>query len=313
MIKDVFKLKKRGWYTRLVKWMWNIDYRDFSHMCPFFWLAVLSVLILVPYSIVRAIIFLCADFFDGIGENVRKAREASRERNNEKWGIVMKERRDKGRQVGTDEELLKDFAEKLYYHWDEDHCLPKDYEGVWDYVSDEKRDAIHKLIEQIREERKAVLQNRARLRAEAIERERLAMIARKARINRIVSYAKPIGKGFLILLAGASAIVVLYFLYKGFMWLTTLKAVVWAVAGWTILALALLALLIFGLTKVKWGTVRFEFKMSCTWKRRWTSFFMGIYKYIIYPIWWIFKGIAKIFQATFMVVKNECPAIEWED
>jgi hypothetical protein len=45
MIKDIFKLKKQGWHSRLMKLTWGWTYEDFSHMCPYFWLSIVNVVI----------------------------------------------------------------------------------------------------------------------------------------------------------------------------------------------------------------------------------------------------------------------------
>lgn len=45
MFKDVFILKKTAWHARLMKYIWNLDYRDFSHICPYFWLTIFNTMI----------------------------------------------------------------------------------------------------------------------------------------------------------------------------------------------------------------------------------------------------------------------------
>lgn len=45
MIKDTFQLKKNSWHSRLMKFSWNLYPNDFSHLCPYFWIVLGSVLL----------------------------------------------------------------------------------------------------------------------------------------------------------------------------------------------------------------------------------------------------------------------------
>lgn len=45
MFSDVFTLHKRSWHSRLMKYTWNIDCEDFTHLCPYFWLSIFNVII----------------------------------------------------------------------------------------------------------------------------------------------------------------------------------------------------------------------------------------------------------------------------
>jgi len=56
MIKDVFVLSKNAWHSKLMKYIWNLNYRDYSHMCPYFWLSVFNVIAFVPVFIGKSVI-----------------------------------------------------------------------------------------------------------------------------------------------------------------------------------------------------------------------------------------------------------------
>lgn len=45
MFVESFKLKKGAWHVRLMKYTWNLNYYDFSHICPYFWLSIFNVII----------------------------------------------------------------------------------------------------------------------------------------------------------------------------------------------------------------------------------------------------------------------------
>jgi len=45
MFKDVFVLNKDAWHCKLLKYTWGLDHKSFSHICPYFWLSVFTVMI----------------------------------------------------------------------------------------------------------------------------------------------------------------------------------------------------------------------------------------------------------------------------
>lgn len=53
MFKDVFKLKKTAYHVRMMRYIWNLDHTDFSHMCPYWWLSVFNHLIFIELFIVK--------------------------------------------------------------------------------------------------------------------------------------------------------------------------------------------------------------------------------------------------------------------
>lgn len=53
MFKDVFTLKKSSYHAKMMKWIWNLECTDFTHMCPYWWLSVFNHMIFIPYFIIR--------------------------------------------------------------------------------------------------------------------------------------------------------------------------------------------------------------------------------------------------------------------
>jgi hypothetical protein len=53
MIKDVFTLSKNSYHVKMMKYIWNLNYYDFSHMCPYWWLSVVNHIIFIPFFLVR--------------------------------------------------------------------------------------------------------------------------------------------------------------------------------------------------------------------------------------------------------------------
>jgi hypothetical protein len=49
MSDKIYHLKKDGFLVKIMRYIWGFDYHDFSHMCPFFWLSVFNLIIIIPY------------------------------------------------------------------------------------------------------------------------------------------------------------------------------------------------------------------------------------------------------------------------
>ena len=49
----IINLNKNSWHFKLVNWMWEAETSEIRNVCPYYWSLVLSVLILIPYSILR--------------------------------------------------------------------------------------------------------------------------------------------------------------------------------------------------------------------------------------------------------------------
>lgn len=57
MFKDVFVLSKNSWHLKLMKYMWGFTHKDFSHICPYFWLSIFNVIISPIFLPVKFIIW----------------------------------------------------------------------------------------------------------------------------------------------------------------------------------------------------------------------------------------------------------------
>jgi len=179
-------------------------------MCPFFWLCVVSFFLFVPYFIIRKVTEGVRDFMLYIDRGIRNVQTKKAVAKREKVQNFV-------RIVSSDEIVQKDLAEKLYMSTYEGQCLPDNYKNLW-YGDNLSRDFIKKIqemVEKIKTEREKYRLEREKRIREQEEKKRLAMIARKNRINKIVKYAKPIGKILLILLATATVLLLVYLGYLG--------------------------------------------------------------------------------------------------
>ncbi|HEY9485716.1 MAG TPA: hypothetical protein VIQ04_03660, partial [Nitrososphaeraceae archaeon] len=57
MLKDVFVLRRNSWHSKIMSFIWKLEPTDFSHMCPYFWITILNLLIIIPFSVYKAIEF----------------------------------------------------------------------------------------------------------------------------------------------------------------------------------------------------------------------------------------------------------------
>lgn len=51
--KGTLNLSKNVWHFKLMNYMWEAETSDIRNACPYYWSLVLSILILVPYLIIR--------------------------------------------------------------------------------------------------------------------------------------------------------------------------------------------------------------------------------------------------------------------
>jgi ABC-type multidrug transport system fused ATPase/permease subunit len=45
MFNEGFSFKKNAWHAKLMKYIWGFESKEFTHMCPYFWLSVFNVII----------------------------------------------------------------------------------------------------------------------------------------------------------------------------------------------------------------------------------------------------------------------------
>ncbi len=52
MFVESFTLNKNSWHAKLMKLIWGYKPRDFTHMCPYFWLTIFNVIVFIPYIVI---------------------------------------------------------------------------------------------------------------------------------------------------------------------------------------------------------------------------------------------------------------------
>lgn len=304
-MQKIFQLKKRGWYIRLLRFMWGVQYEDFTHMCPLFWLTVVSIILFIPWLVFMGIGKCVITTLDAYRTNIRK-REKEKEDKENMESAALYER------ICIDAEARKDFAMKVYMSWYENECIPRSYALVQTYrMSEKERIDLNALVQMIVRERAEIREAKQKAIIDAYQKKQAAIIARKQRINKILRQFKPLAMFILWLLGIATIILAGWGIYEVIRAIAKVPAKIWiSILLWSCFVIVLF-LVIFALSKANWSFLRF--RLSCEGEKRVIAFFRFFGKYIFGPPIWLFKGIAKIFVITFHTVRNECPPVEWKD
>ncbi len=287
MIKDVFVLRKSSWHMKLMKWIWNLDYRDFSHICPYFWMSVANVIIVPIVAFFRGLVWLLKHTIDWIIDAI----EACVENRYQRWVDSIKDNPD---------EFLSKSAKLCKKDYNEISNLLFDYNRFPDPV--QRLKYYEKLVEARREweAQRVAKESRGSLRSAQ------AALTRKQRINTVVKYVKPvavtIGWGLMI----ALAIVILFLLWKLIVVISTVPAKSWKTFGLVVIGFLAGALIVLGLFAfLRWAVTR----IACSVP----SETPGWVKAIGIPFKWLFTGIATLWDIVTTMASNSCPFIDWED
>lgn len=233
MIKDVFVLKRKSFWTWMMKYIWDIHYSEFSHMCPFFWLSILNILI-IPFvlfvkTIFQGISLIALPLFAYLEEVLPTPSNRKRALNAKTTTIEL-----------NPEELEKFTLRIIHCHVLHKDSLTKEESKIYTNLS---WDVYRKIQVRLSEERLKNTDHIQMLAAAAKAKADLEWkktIAAKERINKLLRIASPIGKGLLLLLAASSLVIALYgiyvmirtvVVYGTFEWLLYLIFVLMGIAG----------------------------------------------------------------------------------
>jgi hypothetical protein len=302
MFKDVFKLKKDSWYMWLMKYIWGLDYYNFSHVCPVFWITIINIVIFPFVAVVKLVLLPLRKLIKAIDNSLDKKLD-------QRYALKSKFREEFIDKIKRDPIILKDYITKLVQVGnDELKKIPKIYKGLYDdiyYYSDtEFRLKFDQLRDQIRLERNKLVKQKQQL-------EREAMIKRKNKIATIVKFTKPIGQGILIILSLLLIYLIgegIYLLYKMAGKLSHKDLVNGLIAVGFILTVFVLA---YGTTKLV-SYVANKIPVKEYDNTPFTESHVSIWSQIGKPIIWLFKGLVTLISLIGQMIKNNCPGIEWE-
>lgn len=350
MFKDVFVLKKNSYNVRLMKYIWNWDHRDFSHMCPYFWLSLFNHIAILFVFPIRILI----KALKAIGRTIDLANDTYLEYSREKERERLKRMAIRAEQ---DPSYLFKISKKMV-----DKLLSRSnftsyekYELVYESYYDAKREKerareIEKSLakeakEQAKFEREIESIKKSKLISEEIivtksayqlkseyekalaEAEKQRVIRNKQRITKILKIVKPLLTWGSYTIGSAIGMVVLYYLIKFAIWgcnrVSNIKASTWEKFGEGVLnvGIVIVGITIIGL--MFYFLFRFLKNISFSVSVKETKFSKNcliIGKWIIAPFIFILKLIKRFCRAirnavllVIQMIKNECPAIKWED
>lgn len=302
MFIESFKLKKDGWHMKLMNFIWGVTYKDFSHICPYWWSTLATVVFIVPLLawtfLKKGIIYLAEKADDMV--------RASRDR---KW-----ERRQKEIDEFYEKIKSKDFFDKIVNSCDSKFKKFKDQ--MWDYNFSNKFDSHNEYYEfrnRFFDEREKIEEQRKEKERTQEQLDRERQIKRKQTITKVLNVVKPILKVLFVIASITAAIFVVYYAYIFISWLITLDyswAEFWkwdwvdimATMLSTILYIGGLALFIYLFVKA----IRFANKSSKTWcTPKWV-------KSIERGLIWFGTGVVTIWNIIVQMIKDNCPSIDWE-
>lgn len=167
-----YELNKNSWVAKLTFKTWCVSEKDFTHICPFFWLAVFTVLIL-PISLLIISIMWGIKTYDELKKQNKKQFNA--------WARTYLD------WIKSDEKAKQSFLDNFYKN--EKSQLYRFYDWLFyqDFIIYEEANKILHAYKLEKDDKKE-------------EREK----KRKQMIAKAVVYTKPVSKGVLYILAMAS-------------------------------------------------------------------------------------------------------------
>ncbi len=281
---ESYSINRNAWHVKMMKYIWNFDPWDFSHICPYFWLSVFNIFAIIFVFPVKSVANLFRWLINEIDDYCDKINE-----------------RDFMKKV-SEAQLHQDKFEELLNLCDKRFNKFYDKLGWMSYKTPELREFREKLYL----EREKFLGEK--LFREYEENLKKAAPSNKQEINNILKIVKPIAVGMLWIIGAIIGIFVGWLLYKFIIILILVPKHVWMVMGTVLLILAigmLIGMLIF--FGIKW----IFSKIPCTinGQEKAKKFFGTIGIIIISPLIAIVIGVMFVGD----LIKNNCPAIDWKN
>lgn len=349
MIKDVFIFKKNAWHLKLMKYIWGYTHKDFTHMCPYFWLSILNCIIFILVFFFKSILWNLIKIVIKLFSKIREKWQQHLDANELKWyENSLKKMKDDYTYLG---EMAKIDAYNLPSKNRIRNLLLyeiKKSDDVWreyNRLREEWLDSIRKKEEEDREKVYILKTEKNKLKKDIDtfdtsnkikydyeEEKRKSFIERKNQIARVSNGAKYIAKFIGYSIFSAICLYALYWIYKFFVFLSNIPHSTYVSFGnhvliiikWiiiTTLSLGLIALIIWALCKIPW----YKLIPNITFPKISKSstifvFFNFLWKIIKYPfiyIWkfikWIGLGFIQVIELLKQMLKDNCPALRFED
>lgn len=311
MIKDVFNLKKNAWHSKLMKFTWGYTHRDFSHICPYFWLSILNVVIFPLTFLIKKVIVGIGGLIAILIIKMLKPLINYMESRPGKWEKL---------ELWEDkfiEELKKGNGLESFAKLDLELRCNSKFNDVFQkiYYRDSNKDLYAKIqalrIKYNDEQNKKENQYDAEIKALTIKN--------KQKITKMVNIVKPIAVNIIYLAAGFTLAFVGFGLYElGILlyhvgvWISNLK---FGTIDWNTFFLVIGIAIGIGLSaSLLYIVINYFYdKISncCECRQKLLNFFsyFKYLKYLGYPVYWVYK----FFELLWIMLKDNCPAINWED
>lgn len=281
MLKESFTLKKNGWYVKLMTYIWGFKHTDFSHMCPFWWLTIFNLIIIIPVFVTKVswkVISWPIRALSDYNTNIDIKREEA---------LI-----DRLRSTKAEFDFVLDLNDKLRniameFLYDNNYKI---YDVLNTILSERRRNNMKKQENKLRNKKKASMN-------------------RKERINKILGIIKPVISIIAYILGLVLLLGILYLIKLFIVYLINLPSDAWynvgivfaIVGGAVIIAFSLVFLL-----KIIIKPRTYNYNPT-------PNAFEKVGGFIAKPFVWIAKGIYTIFSILIEIIKNNCPAIDWKD
>lgn len=117
MIKDKFTFSKKSWHVRLMRYIWGWDHWNFRNMCPYFWLTLFNVIILLPTFVL--VKYIIVEWGCGLYDTIGDMMTAMSDRYKEKCKAEQQAYKEKmrlrfERAVNNEDNLLETYYRSNY-------------------------------------------------------------------------------------------------------------------------------------------------------------------------------------------------------
>ena len=339
MIKDVFVLSKKAYHCKMMKYIWNLNYFDFSHMCPYFWLTIFN-------HFIFPVVFLIKESIKGVAKFAEFLAD---------WAATLENKKIQNyidKIAHNDENFIEELTNNSYLrkklksvisdynHYDYKvrnilyDALSKTGNVLYEKKRAEELEKDKKRYEKIKKEEKEAEEKRRkdvafynsemyRIQKEREEKQR---IARKKLIVKLNSIIKPVLTVCAYILGAIVVTSVLYGFYRLFHYFAydisavSSKALkhnlfVSLMIVIVIASAVFIGFLIYKLTSTI--TIRISLpSVNIKIPKSISRFFIkcgNLFIYIGNKFAYVFIQIGKGFSLTVQMFKIQCPAIKWKD
>lgn len=73
--EKLIKITEQDWHYKMIQFCWGIDPKMFRNLCPYFWLTVASMILIIPIFIIRVLLWVFKAAFNAIRTLIDKIEE----------------------------------------------------------------------------------------------------------------------------------------------------------------------------------------------------------------------------------------------